>query len=264
MKDPRRRKTAKAVGLCALVFAAVSVFSMGMAAFITTAGAKAAEGGNVSVGVIQKNNVRFESVNGGDLKDFTPISEDDDLYNVISFDAPLNDDSGRFRYEDRGDGLYEHLTVLLEGRVMPMNFIQKATVKMTCVSSYSELVTPIQDAIELKYIKLKTWEGGGDYLSSAVELPLTSYRADDDSKLFSVPIGFDWGDAFKGQNPTLFYDNEDPENGGASISDEEAVKTMKDFIRVIHYGKEYTGEVPTDPKLLPTLSFSVTLTAEIN
>ncbi len=263
MNRPRRRKTAKAVGLCALVFATVSAFSMGMAAFITSAGAKAAQGGNVSVGVIEKNNVRFESTSGGDLKDFTPVSQDDDLYNVISFDAPLDDDSGRFRYEDRGDGLYEHLTVRLEGRVMPMNFIQKATVKMTCVSSYSESATPIQDAIDLGYIKLKTWDGGGDYLSSAVELPLTSYREKDDSKLFSVPIGFDWGDVFGGDNPTVFYDNKN-EGGGASISDDVAVKTMKDFIRVIHYGKEYTGEVPSDPKLLPTLTFSVKLTAEIN
>ncbi|HBS02954.1 MAG TPA: hypothetical protein DEA63_03710, partial [Firmicutes bacterium] len=67
------------MGLCALVFAAVSAFSMGMAAFITSAGAKAAQGGNVSVGVIEKNNVRFESTSGGDLKDFTPVSQDDDL-----------------------------------------------------------------------------------------------------------------------------------------------------------------------------------------
>lgn len=263
MSNPRRRKTAKAVGLCALVFAAVSVFSMGMAAFITSAGAMAAEDGNVSVGVIEKTNVRFETVNGGELKDFTPVSQNDNLYSTISFDAPLDDDSGRFRYEDRGDGLYEHLTVLLEGRVMPMNFIQKATVKMTCVSSYSELVTPIQDAIDLGYIKLKTWEGGGDYLSSAIDLPLTSYCEKDDSKLFSVSIGFDWGDVFGGVNPTIFYDDEN-EGGGASIPDGKAVKTMKDFIRVIHYGKEYTGEVPDDPKLLPALTFSVALTAEIN
>lgn len=263
MKNTRARKTAKAVAMCALLFAVVSLSSMALAAFITTAGAKAAEGGNVSVGVIQKTNVRFEDVNGGELKDFTPVKGSEDLYNVISFDAPLEDNSGRFRYQDDGNGYYEHLSVLLEGRVMPMNFIAKATLKMDCSTDYDPDATPIQDAIEKKYIELLTWDGGGDYLSEPVSMPLTDYQESNDSKKFSVNVGFRWGEAFNHMNPTVYFDDMN-EGGGGLVPDQEAVDIMRDFVKTVRYGKDYTGDIPEDPKDYPNLAFRVTLTAEIN
>ncbi len=263
MKNPRRRKTAKAVAMCALLFGVVSLSSMALAAFVTASGAKASEGGNVTVGVIQKTDVRFEDMNKGELKDFTPVEGMEDLYNVISFDAPLDDNSGRFRYLDDGLGYYEHLSVFLQGKVMPMNFIDKATVKMECHTSYSDAATPIEDAIEKGYIEVLTWEGGGDYLSGPVSLPLTDYDATRDSKTFAVNLGFRWGEAFHHMNPTLYFDDMN-ENGGGHLSDQEAMDAMKDFVRTIRYGKDYHGEIPEDPSQYPTLTFSVTLTAEIN
>ena len=85
---------------------------------------------------------------------------------------------------------------------------------------------------------------------------------------FYVTLGFNWGKKFNHRNPSIYYDDTNPDDtnpgGGASIPDETMREEMKKFTTLLHYGKDFTGLYPTDEKDLPELSFTAILTAEIN
>ena len=263
-RSKMEKQTKKMVTLGVSVFAVVSLCSVGAAAFVVTSSASASSGGNAHIGVIQDAKVRFESTDGGQLTDFYKATNDD-LYNRICFDAPKDDHTGRFRYLDDGKHLYEHLTVRIQGNVMPWTYISKVTLQLQTATAYTGYKgNPILDAIEEGYIELYPVNGSTDYINTPVEIPLGALKTDNDSKPFDITLGFNWGEKFHRTNPSIFYDDANPNGGGAHIPDEEMRQEMKKFTTLLHYGKDFTGLYPTDEKDLPELSFTAILTAEIN
>lgn len=262
-RSKMEKQTKKMVTLGVSVFAVVSLCSIGAAAFVVTSSASASSGGNAHIGVIQDAKVRFESTDGGQLTDFYKATNDD-LYNTICFDAPKDDNAGRFRYLDDGKNLYEHLTVGIQGKVLPWTYISRVTLQLQTATAYEGYKgNPILDAIEAGYIELAPINNSTDYINHPVEIPLGAVDSKDDSKSFDVTLGFKWGEKFNHVNPSIYYDDANP-GGGAHISDEEMREEMKKFTTLLHYGKDFTGTYPSDEKDLPELSFTAILTAEIN
>ena len=262
-RSKMEKQTKKMVTLGVSVFAVVSLCSVGAAAFVVTSSALASSGGNAHVGVIQDAKVRFESMDEGQLTDFYK-AEKDDLYNRICFDAPKDDNTGRFRYVDNGDHLYEHLTVRLQGKVRPCAYISKVTLQLQTSTAYSGYKgNPILDAVEAGYIELYPVNGSTDYINNPVEIDFTKYDENKDPKSFDITLGFNWGEKFNYTNPSIYYDDANPK-GGAHIPDEEMRQEMKKFTTLLHYGKGFEGVYPSDEKDLPELSFTAILTAEIN
>lgn len=267
-RSKMEKQTKKMVTLGVSVFAVVSLCSIGAAAFVVTSSASASSGGNAHIGVIQDAKVRFESTDGGQLTDFYKATNDD-LYNRICFDAPKDDNTGRFRYLDDGKHLYEHLTVRIQGNVMPWTYISKVTLQLQTATAYTGYKgNPILDAIEEGYIELYPVNGSTDYINHPVEIDFTGHDEKKDAKSFDVTLGFNWGKKFNHRNPSIYYDDTNPDDtnpgGGASIPDETMREEMKKFTTLLHYGKDFTGLYPTDEKDLPELSFTAILTAEIN
>lgn len=262
-RSKMEKQTKKMVTLGVSVFAVVSLCSVGAAAFVVTSSASASSGGNAHIGVIQDAKVRFESTDGGQLTDFYKATNDD-LYNRICFDAPKDDNTGRFRYFDDGKHLYEHLTVRIQGNVMPWTYISRVTLQLQTATAYTGYKgNPILDAIEAGYIELEPINNSTDYINTPVEIPLGALDTANDSKSFDVTLGFRWGDKFNHMKPSIYYDDAGPK-GGAHIPDETMREEMKKFTTLLHYGKDFTGPYPTDEKDLPELSFTAILTAEIN
>lgn len=262
-RSKMEKQTKKMVTLGVSVFAVVSLCSVGAAAFVVTSSASASSGGNAHIGVIQDSKVRFETIDGGQLTDFYK-APDDGLYNQVCFDAPKNDNAGRFRYLDDGKHLYEHLTVRIQGKAMPWTYISRVTLQLQTATAYEGYKgNPILDAIEAGYIELYPVNGSTDYINNPVEIPLGALDSKDDSKSFDVILGFNWGEKFHRVNPSIYYDDAGPK-GGAKVSDEDMREEMKKFTTLLHYGKDFTGVYPTDEDQLPALSFTAILTAEIN
>ena len=267
-RSKMEKQTKKMVTLGVSVFAVVSLCSVGAAAFVVTSSASASSGGNAHIGVIQDSKVRFETIDGGQLTDFFK-APDDGLYNQICFDAPKDDNVGRFRYLDDGKHLYEHLKVRIQGNVMPWTYISKVTLQLQTATAYTGYKgNPILDAIEEGYIELCPVNGSTDYINHPVEIDFTGHDEKKDAKSFDVTLGFNWGKKFNHRNPSIYYDDTNPDDtnpgGGASIPDETMREEMKKFTTLLHYGKDFTGPYPTDEKDLPELSFTAILTAEIN
>ena len=257
------KQTKKMVTLGVSVFAVVSLCSVGAAAFVVTSSASASSGGNAHIGVIQDSKVRFETIDGGQLTDFYK-APDDGLYNQICFDAPKDDNAGRFRYLDDGKHLYEHLKVHIKGNVMPWTYISRVTLQLQTATAYTGYKgNPILDAIEAGYIELYPVNGSTDYINNPVEIDFTGHDEKKDAKSFNITLGFNWGEKFNHTNPSIYYDDVNP-GGGALIPDEKMREEMKKFTTLLHYGKDFTGPYPTDEKDLPELSFTAILTAEIN
>lgn len=267
-RSKMEKQTKKMVTLGVSVFAVVSLCSVGAAAFVVTSSASASSGGNAHIGVIQDSKVRFETIDGGQLTDFFK-AEKDDLYNQICFDAPKDDNAGRFRYLDDGKHLYEHLRVRIQGNVMPWTYISRVTLQLQTASAYEGYKgNPILDAIEAGYIELYPVNGSTDYINNPVEINFKDYDQTKDAKFFDITLGFNWGWKFNHVNPSIYYDDTNPDDinphGGASIPDETMREEMKEFTTLLHYGKGFKGVYPSDEKDLPELSFTAILTAEIN
>lgn len=257
------KQTKKMVTLGVSVFAVVSLCSVGTAAFVVASSASASSGGNAHIGIVQDAKVRFESMDGGQLTDFYK-APDDGLYNQICFDAPKNDNAGRFRYLDDGKHLYEHLTVRIQGNVMPWTYISRVTLQLQTATAYTGYKgNPILDAVEAGYIELYPVNGSTDYINNPVEIDFKGRDEKKDARSFDVTLGFKWGEKFNHTNPSIYYDDTNP-GGGASIPDEEMRQEMKKFTTLLHYGKGFEGVYPSDEKDLPELSFTAILTAEIN
>ena len=152
---------------------------------------------------------------------------------------------------------------------MPWTYISRVTLQLQTASAYEGYKgNPILDAIEEGYIELYPVNGSTDYINTPVEIPLGELKTDNDSKPFDITLGFNWGKKFNHVNPSIYYDDTNPDDvnpgGGASIPDEKMREEMKKFTTLLHYGKDFTGLYPTDEKDLPELSFTAILTAEIN
>ena len=251
--------TGKIIAVAAAAFGSVALVSTGTASFIISRSATQSVEGNAEFGTISDSRLQFYDVGFAN-------EETDKLFDSITFDAIKDEKDGRFTYEeDPENPTWEHLTVTLKGSIGPATFLKRVTVKMDVVTEAGENLTPIDDAIEAGYIELVTWGEGEefDYLHNPVEVPLSKIEGDEDNRHFEIVLGFRWGKYFNYENPCLYYDDKE-EGGGWSISDTMAKYQMDEFIKTIHYGANYEGEVAEDELDKPKLTFLCNLVGEVN
>ena len=193
-----------------LVFMSIGLISTGFAAWVMSTNPEQSQGGNVSVGLIEDANLTIAldaAQEGG--------------YN-IAFEALASDTSGRIRAQ--ADSLNESLKFTVSGVVGPAEFFGKL---------YYEFIIPEQfkKAVELGYIELPK---GASYEKGTVqvEIPQEELEGTSEGYKFEIEIEFKWGSTFGGQNPGVYYD-EDEE--GLKVSDADA-KMHVENLRAAIYG----------------------------
>ena len=237
----------KAAFISFVAISSIAMLSSGSAMWMLALKAIGEKTGNVNVGVVTDAKVSFSDVS------FLKESDEDKDYNRISFDAAVDDDEGRVRY-DGNNG--EHLSVSLTGKVNAYRFVTKCTYLLSVPES-------VLKAIDIGYIALDTgngkYEEAKDYIANAQPFSLTpildeSSGEDTGIASFSIDIGFIWGEYFEGMNPSVYYDDE---TYTKDKTIEEIASEFNEFRRVM-YGYNEGEIVPNNVK---DLEFTVTLTA---
>ena len=272
--------TGKIIALAAGLFGTVAAVSTGAASFVISHTAQEATEGNARFGTLSDSGLDFKDV------EFVKEFPGDELYDSITFDGIKDDLDGRFTYkaeEKNGVTPYEHLTVTLRGKISPSTFLKQVTVQLEVATSAGTDLRPIDDCIAAAYIELdtSTWGVGEeyeteeyDYLHHPVAVPLTKVEGSDTELQFTIVLGFKWGRFFGQMNPCEYYDRRDlPQGkvniegeriGGYDIPTDEAMAQTNNFVKMLHYGANYDGEISSDSLDEPELSFTAHLVGEVN
>lgn len=231
-KITRKSYRRKRVVLGAVLLGGVALVSTGFAAWVLSANANETVSSNVKVGVISDTDMKIE-LSGASMNQ------------NISFNAPSTDDSGRIRYgSDTIEA--EKLTITVSGKITNATYLNRLTIKMDKIAS-------ITAAIDANYIALVNEEG---WYGEEIEI-LTTDGADS-IKEFSYTLGFKWGSAFGGVNPSIYYDD-----AGRTVSDAEMKSQLVAFKRTI-CGLEPSVSDTEALAASPNFTYKVTLTAYNN
>lgn len=198
----------KIILFAVFIFVSVALISTGFAAWVLSNDAKHEEGVGVSVGTITEANLKIT------------VNENNDKF---LFEPKADDTSGRVHYDGTNK---ENLSITITGKVEPMSVLGALTYRIKFNKS-------VVKAFELEYVKLKgiadpTTSEGSEFATTG-EITITP---NPETGEFSITIEFEWGDAFKGNNPGYYYD-EDPEGKAKDLS--EAKKTLEN-LRACFYG----------------------------
>ena len=230
-KITRKSYRRKRVVLGAVLLGGVALVSTGFAAWVLSANANETISSNVKVGVISDNEMT--------------ISLDHESFDqTISFNAPSTDTTGRIRYGSDEIGA-ENLTITVSGEITNATYLNRLTIKM-------DKITSITAGIEANYIALVNAD---DWYGNEFTIPTTGEGS---TKSFSYELGFKWGTAFGGVNPSIYYDD-----AGKTVSDAEMKSQLVAFKRTI-CGLE--PSLSDQEALASTINydFNVTLTAYNN
>lgn len=239
----------KAMVLGGVIFASCALFATGFAAFVVSASATSGAGGSVSVGTISDKAITITST----------LSS-----SKIVFDALKDDNTGRVRW----DGTHSvNLATTVSGTFTPSSYVNEFTVNLRMgtvaedgktISIDSTAETHMKAAAEANYIVLPPCFGEGN----AQKLTFgTDALREDESKTtatFEYAISFAWGEHFKGQNPSVYYDTDE---GKTSYPDEGENSYLADLKA---FYKTMTGEdAPSDEAAgsIPVQNFVVELKA---
>ena len=192
----------KAMVMGGIIFASCALFATGFAAFVVSSSASHGIGGKVNVGTISDKSIKFT-----DVKLSAPN---------FSFDAKKDDNSGRVRWDGTNS---ENLKTTVTGKFSPSDYVNEFTVELRLgnwddsnkdVAVNAAAETRIQNAIDAGYIvapacyqhpvKLSFSPGEG--------AQITETDGENGVKVasFTYEIAFQWGEHFKGKNPSEFYD----------------------------------------------------------
>lgn len=229
------QRKAFAVGIAA--FASVCLIATGFAAWVISAKAEKKETGNVDIGKVSSADVKIEVDQEDKNKTGVLTAE-----NGFSFNPAATDDSGRVRYDGTNA---EKRELQLSGKVGPQRFVTSFKIRLDITTGKDEKGNPVKDAeanqrfkdaATAKYIVLPPC------FDNDVELYGTNHYTTDSSKdnnataTFNYDIAFSWGDKFGGQNPGLYYDENET---GKKVSDADVSKTLNEFYKAL------TGVDPT-------------------
>ena len=224
------QRKAFAVGIAA--FASVCLIATGFAAWVISAKAEKKETGNVNIGKVSSADVKIT------------VAQEDGTTGVLtaengfSFNPDATDDSGRVRFDGTNA---EKRKLHLNGTVGPQRFVTSFKIRLDITTGKDEKGNPVKnaeanqrfkDAATAKYIVLPPC------FDTDVELYGTQYYVEDTSPnkgndataTFAYDIAFSWGDKFGGQNPGLYYDENET---GKKVSDADVSKTLNEFYNAL-------------------------------
>ena len=232
-KITRKSYRRKRVVLGAVLLGGVALVSTGFAAWVLSANANETISSNVKVGVISDNEMT--------------ISLDHESFDqTISFNAPSTDTTGRIRYGSDEIGA-ENLTITVSGEITNATYLNRLTIKM-------DKITSITAAIEANYIALVNAD---DWYGNEFTIPTTGEGS---TKSFSYELGFKWGTAFGGVNPSRYYDEDE---NGKLITDAEMKSQLVAFKKTI-CGLDASTSDDIALAHSPNFTYNVTLTAYNN
>lgn len=231
-KITRKSYRRKRVVLGAVLLGGVALVSTGFAAWVLSANATENLPSNVKVGVISDNEMKIK-LDGASMNQ------------TISFNAPSTDTTGRIRYGSDEIGA-ENLTITVSGEITNATYLNHLSIKMDTIAS-------ITNAINANYIALVNEEG---WYGNEIDIP--TIDGADSTKTFSYELGFKWGSAFGGVNPSIYYDD-----AGRTVSDAEMKSQLAAFKRTI-CGLEPSVSDNEALAHSPNFTYNVTLTAYNN
>ena len=232
-KITRKSYRRKRVVLGAVLLGGVALVSTGFAAWVLSANASQTLPSNVKVGVISDNEMT--------------ISLDHESFDqTISFNAPSTDTTGRIRYGSDEIGA-ENLTITVSGEITNATYLNRLTIKM-------DKITSITAAIEANYIALVNAD---DWYGNEFTIPTTGEGS---TKSFSYELGFKWGTAFGGVNPSRYYDEDEK---GKLITDAEMKSQLVAFKKTI-CGLDASTSDDIALAHSPNFTYNVTLTSYNN
>lgn len=232
-KITRKSYRRKRVVLGAVLLGGVALVSTGFAAWVLSANATENLPSNVKVGVISDTDMKIE-LNGPSMNQ------------TISFNAPSSDNTGRIRYGNDEIGA-ENLTITVAGKITNATYLNRLTIKM-------DKITSITAAINANYIALVNAD---DWYGNEFTIPTTGEGS---TKSFSYELGFKWGTAFGGVNPSRYYDED---KNGKLVTDAEMKSQLVAFKKTI-CGLDASTSDDIALAHSPNFTYNVTLTAYNN
>ena len=233
-KITRKSYRRKRVVLGAVLLGGVALVSTGFAAWVLSANANGTVSSNVKVGVISDNEMTISL-------DSTSMNQ------TISFNAPSSDTTGRIRYGSDEIGA-ENLTITVSGKITNATYLNHLSIKMDTIAS-------ITAAIEANYIALVNSD---NWYGNEFDIPTTDGA--DSTKTFSYTLGFKWGTAFGGVNPSIYYDED---KAGKLVTDANMKSQLAAFKRTI-CGLDASTSDDIALAHSPNFTYKVTLTAYNN
>ena len=263
-KYTRKHYNKKLIAFGLSLFMGIGITSTGFAAWVMSRDAQEEASDGVNVAIIEDASVEITlwqlDENGNIVKDeetgasVALVKEQGKPYALndnFSFDAKADDNEGRLR---ASAGSVEDLKVTIKGTLDTHGVDYDLTATLT-------LPDTIKAAITAGYLKLKETVDGGDYLTGA------NVTVDETTGDFTVVLEFEWGDFFKNENPSVYYDTSYPESTaenplGKAISDEEMEKQMTEFRKAITGYDDDAGTLDNETlKKTYTGSFTLKLSA---
>ena len=249
-KFTRRSHNRKMIVFALSIFMAVSLVSVGFAAWVMSAVSNADAEAPVKVGIVSDASLSVT------VDQWTRADGEEEFKwtgDVLSFDAPAGDDTGRVRADSEA---VENLSMVISGKVTNAATLKSLTMTIT-------LPTELGNAIQAGYIRVKNAEvtaankiviGNAEGTDKETAL---NYVLDEETGIatFSYTLSFEWGDFFGGENPSVFYDGTTTAErtvvgaddvstieavAGKDISDEQMKSEMDTFRSVM------TGDLGSD------------------
>ena len=262
-KYTRRHYNKKLLALGLSAFMGIGLISTGFAVWVMSKDENVEANGNVNVAVMKDSSISLKlwalDSNGSIQKDNegNPIelTKKDDKYvltDTFNFDAKKDDNRGRMRYDGDTNG-GEDLTVTIKGAIEVVDIDY---------SLDADLILPpsIQAAVfDKKYLKI----------SDETQAMLDNGVVLEEDGSFTIEIKLEWGEFFKGENPSEYYDavyEESTEKDplGKAISDDTMQEQMLTFWKVLT-GKddiENISDIPSDYTFDGKMTVKLTATAK--
>ena len=192
----------KAMVMGGIIFASCALFATGFAAFVVSSSASHGIGGKVNVGTISDKSITFT-----DVKLSAPN---------FSFDAKEGDNTGRVRWDGTNS---ENLETTVTGKFSPSDYVNEFTVELRLrnwdnsnkdVAVNAAAEKRIDEAVKAGYIVAPACYQHPFKLSFSSEDPNAKITVAEENGVnvasFTYKIAFQWGEHFKGMNPSEFYD----------------------------------------------------------
>ncbi len=240
----------KAMVLGGVIFASCALFATGFAAFVVSSSATSGVGGGISVGTISDKAITITS----------KLSTD-----KIIFDALKDDNTGRVRWDGKNSA---NLTTTVSGTFTPSSYVNQFSVNLRMgtvgadgktITFDKEAETRMQNAATNKYIVLPTCFGEGNEQRLSFGSASLTEDQSKDTATFNYEISFAWGEHFKGQNPSVFYDTEEAKTSYPNEGEKSYLADLKAFYKTM------TGvDAPSDAEAgsIPVQNFVVVLNAD--
>ncbi|MBQ9785541.1 MAG: hypothetical protein IJW29_08565 [Clostridia bacterium] len=240
-KFTRRSYNRKLIVFALSMFMAISLVTVGFAAWVMSAVTNAQHDADVvKVAVISDASMTV-TIDQWDAEQGKWVG------NVLTFDAAEGDNTGRIRAAFDSEGVQqgvENLTMTISGKVTHPEMLTGLKVTIDIAD------TGLDEAMAAGYIKAAglrdlAWTDG-KLIIDILTPEYLNWNATDGT--FSYTLQFIWGDYFGGLNPSEFYDSTTVKRivdgaetvTGASISDEQMMTEMQQFRAVLANGWDST------------------------